>query len=111
MLTHRNAAVNRKTIAGLFRRLHRAGFTQRSVYPRNVLVQPGPLMNPPAERSFNNPSYRIIDFGRAKNWGRGWWIDADGNFVDIDEFMNVEQERVNRMFDGYGECLRAPYKS
>ena len=50
----------------LLRRLHKAGFTQGSVYERNVLVQPGPLSAPPEERSDGAPSFRIIDFGRMK---------------------------------------------
>ena len=78
----RNAAVNRETIAGLFDRLHKARFTQGSPYDRNLLVQPGPLTNPPAERSLDNPSYRIIDFGR------GNWYDGNTN-----ETMTVEQTK------------------
>jgi len=50
----------------MFDRLHNAGFTQKSNHWQNLLVQPGPLTDPRAERSINNPSYRIIDFGRGK---------------------------------------------
>ncbi|PIL28866.1 hypothetical protein GSI_08912 [Ganoderma sinense ZZ0214-1] len=50
----------------LLKRLHAAGFTQGSVYERNILVQPGPLSAPPGERSDRTPSFRIIDFGRMK---------------------------------------------
>ena len=50
----------------LLRRLHAASFVQGSFYERNILMQPGPLTLPRAERSFNDPSYRIIDFGRGK---------------------------------------------
>jgi len=39
------------------------------MFHRNVLVQPGPLTVPRANRSLNEPSYRIIDFGRAINLG------------------------------------------
>ncbi len=39
------------------------------MYERNVLVQPGPLNVPPADRSFSKPSYRIIDFGRGLGLG------------------------------------------
>ncbi|KAH9029965.1 hypothetical protein EDB85DRAFT_1964782 [Lactarius pseudohatsudake] len=53
------------TILGMFDRLHNARFIQRSIHKRNILVQPGPLTHPPAERSLDNPSYRIIDFGRG----------------------------------------------
>ena len=63
MLTLGNTAVNRDTIAGLYDRLHNVNFFQGSVDPRNILVQPGPFTCPRAERSFDNPSYRIIDFG------------------------------------------------
>ena len=50
----------------MFVNLHEAGFLQGSVYPRNILVQPGPLTLPPSERSRESPSFRIIDFGRAQ---------------------------------------------
>ncbi|KAI9431933.1 hypothetical protein H4582DRAFT_2001421 [Lactarius indigo] len=56
------------TIWGMFDQLHIAGFTQNSTYRRNILVQPGPLTHPPAERSLDNPSYHIIDFGRGKDY-------------------------------------------
>ena len=39
------------------------------MYERNVLVQPGPLTVPPSNRSLDEPSYRIIDFGRGINLG------------------------------------------
>ncbi len=58
--------MNRDTITGMYERLHDAGFVQKSVYARNVLVQPGPLTHPRAERSLDNPSFRLIDFGRGK---------------------------------------------
>jgi hypothetical protein len=35
------------------------------MYERNVLVQPGPLTVPRANRSLDEPSYRIVDFGRG----------------------------------------------
>jgi hypothetical protein len=50
----------------MFVNLHEAGFLQGSVYPRNILVQPGPLTLRPSERSLESPSFRIIDFGRAE---------------------------------------------
>jgi hypothetical protein len=58
-------AENRGKIEKLLDRLHAANFTQGSFYKRNILVQPGPLALPLAERSFKNSSYRIIDFGRG----------------------------------------------
>jgi hypothetical protein len=48
-------------------RLHKAKFVQGSTYERNILVQPGPLSVPRANRSLDEPSYRIIDFGRGKS--------------------------------------------
>jgi hypothetical protein len=39
------------------------------MHERNILAQPGPLNLPPADRSFNEPSYRIIDFGRGLGLG------------------------------------------
>jgi hypothetical protein len=39
------------------------------MYHRNVLVQPGPLTVPRANRSLDEPSYRIIDFGRGISFG------------------------------------------
>jgi hypothetical protein len=39
------------------------------MYERNILIQPGPLNVPCANRSFDEPSYRIIDFGRGINLG------------------------------------------
>jgi len=35
------------------------------MFERNVLVQPGPLTVPRASRSLDEPSYRIVDFGRG----------------------------------------------
>ena len=56
-------------IGRLLKRLHKANFIQGSIYERNVLVQPGPLDLPSANRSFSKPSYRIIDFGRGLGLG------------------------------------------
>ena len=61
----------------MFVNLHNAGFLQGSVYPRNMLIQPGPLTVPPSERSLASPSFRIIDFGRA-NYKRDFIRDAIG---------------------------------
>ncbi|KAH9959957.1 hypothetical protein BC827DRAFT_424009 [Russula dissimulans] len=56
----------REIIFGLLDRLHAANFVQGSVYERNILIQPGPLNVPWAERSMQKPSFRIIDFGRGE---------------------------------------------
>ncbi|KAF8065394.1 hypothetical protein FPV67DRAFT_1419684 [Lyophyllum atratum] len=46
-------------------RFHHLGWAHGSVYARNLLIQPGPLDVPPSERSKDNPSFRLIDFGRS----------------------------------------------
>ncbi|KAI0658078.1 hypothetical protein C8Q70DRAFT_1135933 [Cubamyces menziesii] len=50
----------------LMLRLHALKITQGSFYVRNVLIQPGPLSAPPSQRTLRIPSFRIIDFGRAR---------------------------------------------
>ncbi|KAI0357727.1 hypothetical protein OH77DRAFT_1450242 [Trametes cingulata] len=50
----------------LILRLHAQAITQGSFYVRNIMIQPGPLSFPPARRTFDCPSFRIIDFGRAR---------------------------------------------
>ncbi|KAH9053336.1 hypothetical protein EDB87DRAFT_1581054 [Lactarius vividus] len=87
---------DRDTILGMFDRLHNAGFTQNSTYRRNVLVQPGPLTRPLAERSLDNPSYRIIDFGRGR--------DCNGDVSHFtDKEMRREQTKVSILsFQGFG---------
>jgi hypothetical protein len=59
----------RVAIHTLLKRLHEANFLQGSMYERNVLVQPGPLTLPCADRSIDKPSFRIIDFGRGLSYG------------------------------------------
>ncbi|KAJ7151192.1 hypothetical protein C8R46DRAFT_1123518 [Mycena filopes] len=46
--------------------LFREGFMQNSFYVRNILVQPGPLTDPPHQRSIRTPSFRLVDFGRGE---------------------------------------------
>ena len=55
----------REECFSLVKRLHKAGFTNGSMYVRNMVVQPGPLNVPRPERTMKQPSFRIIDFGRA----------------------------------------------
>ena len=57
-------------------RLQKAGYTNRSMYVRNMLVQPGPLSRPREERTMDEPSFRIIDFGRVETRG------DDDSFVE-----------------------------
>ncbi|KAI9449666.1 hypothetical protein BJY52DRAFT_1126563 [Lactarius psammicola] len=78
------------TISGIFERLHNARFAQKSTYPRNIVVQPGPLTHPRAERSFNDPSYRLIDFGR------GVYYNGDES-ESADESLKEEKWRVRRL--------------
>ena len=56
---------NRQECADMYLRLHEAGWVQGSVAYRNTVVQKGPLYLPPEERTMDEPSFRIIDFGRA----------------------------------------------
>ncbi|TCD61130.1 hypothetical protein EIP91_008995 [Steccherinum ochraceum] len=52
-------------------RLHMAQYLHGSFYVRNIVVQPGPLTQPPIMRSMDTPSFRVIDFGRTMTW-RQW---------------------------------------
>lgn len=70
-------------------RLHEARFVQESMYERNILIQPGPLNVPYANRSFDKPSYRIIDFGRGINLGvKGFSLE------DIEGYVQDEQREA-----------------
>ena len=57
----------------LILRLHHMDIVQGSFYVRNIMIQPGPLTLPPEKRSFDHPSFRIIDFGRGHFWD--WELD------------------------------------
>ena len=57
----------RSQLRAMFTVFRQAGFLQGSVYPRNILIQPGPLTVHPSRRSLASPSFRIIDFGRAES--------------------------------------------
>ena len=39
------------------------------------MCQPGPLTLPPERRSYDTPSFRIIDFGRGECWD--WELEKD----------------------------------
>lgn len=58
--------LTRTEVFSLVLRLHDLHITQGSFYVRNIMIQPGPLSFPRAHRSFKRPSFRIIDFGRAR---------------------------------------------
>jgi hypothetical protein len=87
-------ALNRDTIVSLFERLHNARFTQGSTFERNILVQPGPLTVPRAERSLDNPSYRLIDFGRGECY------DGDESQIADEKLKDLQQEVRSRIFSG-----------
>ncbi|KAI0357717.1 hypothetical protein OH77DRAFT_1398151 [Trametes cingulata] len=57
----------------LILRLHYLEIVQGSFYVRNIMIQPGPLTAPPEKRSYDTPSFRIIDFGRGQSWD--WHIE------------------------------------
>ncbi|KAI0767601.1 hypothetical protein C8Q74DRAFT_1281204 [Fomes fomentarius] len=42
---------------------HESGFIHGSLSADKLLIQPGPLSAPPTERSLDEPSFRIVDFG------------------------------------------------
>jgi hypothetical protein len=88
------AAENRDTIVDMFERLHNAKFIQGSTYERNILVQPGPLTQPRAERSLNNPSYRLIDFGRGECY------DGDESHTADVKLKDVQRQVHSRIFSG-----------
>ncbi|KAI0788420.1 hypothetical protein C8Q75DRAFT_807643 [Abortiporus biennis] len=52
----------------LLMRLHLAEYFHGSFHERNILKKPGPLTKPPSERSLDNPSFRVIDFGRTESF-------------------------------------------
>ena len=58
----------------LLLRLHHMDIVQGSFYVRNIMCQPGPLTLPPEKRSYDHPSFRIIDFGRGECWD--WELKA-----------------------------------
>jgi hypothetical protein len=63
------------------------------MYERNILVQPGPLKLPRANRSLDNPSYRIVDFGR----GKGSRINCS-SLEDLR--IEAKDERSNARYEG-----------
>ncbi|RPD61823.1 hypothetical protein L226DRAFT_506637 [Lentinus tigrinus ALCF2SS1-7] len=67
----------------LILRLHHMDIVQGSFYVRNIMCQPGPLSVPPEKRSYDTPSFRIIDFGRGKSWE---WELKEGGDVENRRF-------------------------
>jgi hypothetical protein len=98
----------------MFVNLHNAGFLQGSIYPRNILIQPGPLTLPPSKRSLASPSFRIIDFGRAvykldhlrdaigvAAWGRyKKWLEDYADFIATVGAVEAEKEYTITVYDG-----------
>ena len=64
------------------------------------MCQPGPLTLPPERRSYDTPSFRIIDFGRGKSWD--WELDQDpkeGEGKDKDKDKGSEKrDKLRRDF-------------
>ena len=72
---------------------HDAGFVHSAPTADKILVQPGPLTVPPSQRSFDDPSWRLIDFG----CGDGLALRGDDR-----PFYNVE---FRSAADADLECL------
>ncbi|KAH9924994.1 uncharacterized protein BXZ73DRAFT_50319 [Epithele typhae] len=53
----------------LVERMHRQGFSHGYAHPQNMLVQPGPMNVPVEKRSYLNPSFRLVSFGRWRALG------------------------------------------
>ncbi|KAJ6571682.1 hypothetical protein B0H19DRAFT_935770 [Mycena capillaripes] len=70
--------------------LYYEDFIQNSFSARNILVQPGPLTHPPDQRSLVTPSFRLIDFGRAR------WLD--GSFDERVAFSNERKMAEDTIF-------------
>jgi len=101
----------------MFVNLQNAGFLQGSIYPRNMLIQPGPLTLPPSERSLASPSFRIIDFGRAEYeldflrnaigvaaWERYQkWLEEYDDFITTVGDVEAEKEYTITVYDSEDE--------
>ncbi|KAL0954503.1 hypothetical protein HGRIS_003470 [Hohenbuehelia grisea] len=85
---------HREQCLSMLYRFHIEGYTHGSFYARNFLVQPGPLNFPHEERSLENPSFRLIDYGRADSLplyierhksspeGKAELMEAEEEYVD-----------------------------
>ncbi|KAM5546094.1 hypothetical protein V8D89_000220 [Ganoderma adspersum] len=82
----------------LLLRLHHMDIVQGSFYVRNIMCQPGPLTLPPEQRSYDTPSFRIIDFGRGKSWD--WELDPGSKENDDEgkENGNEDRDKLRREF-------------
>ncbi|KAI0329814.1 hypothetical protein GY45DRAFT_1324623 [Cubamyces sp. BRFM 1775] len=82
----------REKLYSLYEELHGGGFLQGSSYVRNMLVQPGPLSVPRAQRTMENPSYRLIDFGR----GEALSLLSGRRAYCFDDWMDSEQRHAKK---------------
>ena len=81
------AAEDQEECASMLLRFQRAGWLHESVAPRNFLVQRGKPTEFPLTRQVKpEPSFRLIDFGRSRNYST------------VDEKRGVEMETL-RMFE------------
>ena len=89
----------------LILRLHHADILQGSFYVRNIMIQPGPLTAPPAERSFETPSFRIIDYGRGTSWD--WELEeAEEKKRSKEEMKKRRQDFAFRVGDELARARR-----
>ncbi|KAF2489571.1 hypothetical protein BU16DRAFT_566684 [Lophium mytilinum] len=98
-------------IRKLYDRLHTLGFAHNSSYPRNIVVQPGPLSQPLCHRSMEHPSFRIIDLGRVGHWKDGVgadpeeWVDAwergkrrrREDITHLIDYLAIETEETEKL--------------
>ena len=91
----------REEVYSLFLHLHNSDFIHNSAYPRNILIQPGPLTRPPVQRSIKSPSFRLIDFGRTERL-ENYTAKALSVKIGESEFATacqVENQRVKDALD------------
>ncbi|KAG6877381.1 hypothetical protein C0993_007901 [Termitomyces sp. T159_Od127] len=79
----------------LIYRFHHAGWAHGSIYPRNIVSQPGPISAPPSQRSRQDQSFRLIDFGRSFQRK-----DHEGHFVaNWRDDRWIEESSVEKLFE------------
>jgi len=89
----------RAQASAMYASLHRAGFLQCSVKRSNIAIQPGPLCLPSVERSYDNPSFRILDFGRAVIYnGLAGKDEFRGDRLPEDAFRDKAREEQKEVF-------------
>ncbi|KNZ76820.1 hypothetical protein J132_07005 [Termitomyces sp. J132] len=83
----------RNEALSLFHRFHYAGWVHNSAFARNILIQPSPISLPPSKRNSENPSFRLIDFGRSYHCEKS---QADFHWNNDKYF---EKSLVENLFD------------